>query len=211
MDNMLSKALREFTTGPLNQLIVNLGGKDGDQWEKEFNRFLRKESCWNKRWIEKDGVITFTLPPTDGTTGEQWITRTEEKGNHVGDYAKQLLRSKDFKPTTGKVYQVQVLKGELFSNDNRSTKNIRAKAKKHKLITPNAEMACLIRENFSGEELEEMGLTWLVIMHEPIKYFDCRLGLLGVRRSTDGQWFHGYCDSPSGRWDRGSGFAFAAA
>ena len=25
MDTMLSKALREFTTGPLNQLIVNLG------------------------------------------------------------------------------------------------------------------------------------------------------------------------------------------
>lgn len=46
MDTMLSKALREFTTGPLNQLIVNLGGQDGDQWEKEFKKFLRKEPCW---------------------------------------------------------------------------------------------------------------------------------------------------------------------
>ena len=45
--NMLSKALREFTTGPLNQLIVNLGGQEGDQWEEELKKFLRKEPCWS--------------------------------------------------------------------------------------------------------------------------------------------------------------------
>lgn len=44
---MLSKALREFTTGPLNQLIVNLGGQEGDQWEEELKKFLRKEPCWS--------------------------------------------------------------------------------------------------------------------------------------------------------------------
>jgi hypothetical protein len=47
MDSILSKALREFTTGPLNQLIVNLGGQDGEQWEQELKKFLRKESCWS--------------------------------------------------------------------------------------------------------------------------------------------------------------------
>jgi hypothetical protein len=46
MDTMLSKALREFTAGPLNQLIVNLGGCEGSQWEEELKRFLRKEPCW---------------------------------------------------------------------------------------------------------------------------------------------------------------------
>lgn len=46
MDTMLSKALREFTTGPLNQLIVNLGGQDSNQWEEELKKFLRKEPCW---------------------------------------------------------------------------------------------------------------------------------------------------------------------
>jgi hypothetical protein len=47
MNTMLSKALREFTTGPLNQLIVNLGGQEGDQWEEELKKFLRKEPCWS--------------------------------------------------------------------------------------------------------------------------------------------------------------------
>lgn len=48
METMLSKALREFMTGPLNQLIVNLGGQDGNQWEKQFKQFLRKEPCWTE-------------------------------------------------------------------------------------------------------------------------------------------------------------------
>ena len=57
MDTMLSKALREFTTGPLNQLIVNLGGQDGSQWEEELKRFLRKEPCWTN-----DQVTQVTEP-----------------------------------------------------------------------------------------------------------------------------------------------------
>lgn len=47
MNTVLSKALREFITGPLNQLIVNLGGQEGDQWEGELKKFLRKEPCWS--------------------------------------------------------------------------------------------------------------------------------------------------------------------
>lgn len=46
MDTMLSRALREFTSGPLNQLIVNLAGDKSEIWEKEFKRFLRQEVCW---------------------------------------------------------------------------------------------------------------------------------------------------------------------
>lgn len=42
----LQQALRDITTGPLNQLIVNLGGQDGGQWEEELKKFLRKEPCW---------------------------------------------------------------------------------------------------------------------------------------------------------------------
>lgn len=46
MRTMLSKALREFMSGPLNQLLVNLGGDDSDEWERELKHFLRKEKCW---------------------------------------------------------------------------------------------------------------------------------------------------------------------
>ncbi len=47
MDNtMLFKALREFTSGLLNQLLVNLAGEDGQTWLDEFKKFLRQEPCW---------------------------------------------------------------------------------------------------------------------------------------------------------------------
>ncbi len=46
MDTMLSKALREFTTGPLNQLLVNLAGQESQMWEDALKRFLRKENPW---------------------------------------------------------------------------------------------------------------------------------------------------------------------
>ena len=59
MDTTLSKALREFTTGPLSQLIVNLGGQEGDQWEEELKKFLRKEPCWSNG---KDRQVTQPKP-----------------------------------------------------------------------------------------------------------------------------------------------------
>jgi len=53
MDTMLSKALREFMTGPLNQLIVNLAGQDGSLWEAELHKFNRKETCWPSERVSK--------------------------------------------------------------------------------------------------------------------------------------------------------------
>jgi hypothetical protein len=72
MDTILSKALREFTTGPLNQLVVNLSGKDGQVWETEFKKFLRKEPCWVEP--AKQGV---KIVP-DFTTLSSWLPKAEE-------------------------------------------------------------------------------------------------------------------------------------
>lgn len=162
------------------------------------------------QWTEENGVITFTLPATDGTTGQEWITRTEKKGNRIGDFAKQLLLSADFKPTTGVVYTVKVLKGKLFSDDDRITGKIREEAKTRKLQTPNPEMACLIRENFSDEELKEMGLWYISVMHEPIRDSDGHLKLFNVNRSVDGQWLYTSHGQPGRKWIHEDGFAFSA-
>jgi len=183
---------------------------------EKLNAFLQRavEGKWNDITpclIGKDGIITFTLPATDGTTGKNWIPRLESKGYRLCDYAKQVLLSKDFKPTTGKVNSVTVLKGDLFSDENRVTEKIREEAKKRNLTNLNAETVCLIRENFSDEELKATGLMWLVVMHEPIKDSDGALNLLSVGRDGDGRWTSTYYGDPDGRWDRDVGFAFATA
>ncbi|MEK7606653.1 MAG: hypothetical protein AAB444_00415, partial [Patescibacteria group bacterium] len=78
-------------------------------------------------WREEDGVIYFSVT-SDGTTGEDWIKRLEGNSFHIEDYAKQVLRSPDFKPTNGVTTEVAVLKCRLFEDNDRITKKIRAYA-----------------------------------------------------------------------------------
>ncbi len=66
MDNMLSKVLRGFLSGPLNQLIVNLAGEDGEVWERQIKRFLRKETCWTNHNPYLRSIATGIIPATTG-------------------------------------------------------------------------------------------------------------------------------------------------
>jgi len=162
------------------------------------------------KWREENGVIRFSLT-SDGITGEQWITRLESQGIRVSDYAKSILRSKSFKPGKPTVYEIAVLKGGLFSDEERITKNIRAEGKKRKHLTPNAEVACLIREAFSDEDLKAMGLDWLATMHKPIKDFIGNPALLNaVRGGVDFCLLADY-GCPVNEWRRGGGFAFVVS
>src|SRR3989344_3765271 len=99
-------------------------------------------------------------------------------------------------------------KGMLFTDNDRTTKKVRALAEALKFTKPNAEVACLIRENFSDEDIEAMGLWWIVAMHEPI-ISDGGPRLLGAYRGGGGRWLEGFCDNPGFRWRHYVGFAFA--
>ncbi len=184
-----------------------LGGVDGAR------RFLRNEPIVfepARSWHEKNGVIYFSIT-SDGTTGEDWIGRLEKLGFRLSSYAKSVLRSSDFKLTNGVTYEMAVLKGELFSDENRITSKIRAEANKRKLSKPNAEVACLIREKFTDKEIESMGLWWVIAMHEPIKDSDGYPFLLGASRDDDGQWLFTDWGGLDFGWFRDDGFAFVVS
>ncbi len=194
--------------GTVEAVWNKLGGEEG------VARFLRGELTVSEpalRWREQDGIIYFTLPPTDGTTGEDWIVRLQSKGFQIDDYVKSILQSKDFAPTNGITNEIAVLKGLLFSDSDRITKNIRTEAYRLKFGKPNAEVACLIREVFTDKELEAMGLWWIVAMHEPIKDSDGGPLLLGARRGGGGRRLRARCGLPGSRWNRRCGFAFVVA
>lgn len=188
------------------------------KWIDDANRSVRLVSGEIKplpseptrQWREADGVIYFSVV-SDGTTGEQWIARLEGKNLCVGDYAKQVLRHEDFKPTSGVLTEVAVLKGMLFENSDRITSKIRAEADMRTLQKPNAEIACLIREKFTDEEIEAMGIWYIIAMHEPIKDSDGDLSLLDADRGGDGRWLGACGGRPDCRWDRDDGFAFAVS
>ena len=202
--------ISNIPTGKLNAMVKNIMTQTGITEPEEVVRMVNagevQISVVKSRWTEKDNVIRFSVT-SDGTTGEEWISRLEGKSFRVGDYAKSVLRSRSFKPTSGINYEIAVLKGEFFSDSDRITKTIRKEAKNRKFFTPNAEVACLIREKFSDKELEAMGLYWIVAMHEPIKDSDGDPRLLGVLRSGGGSWLGTSYGEPGSGWSHGRGFA----
>ena len=207
-------AIADVLPGKLNALVKNLMRQTGETDPNEAVRLVNSGE-WviskpTRSWREEDGVIYFSVT-SDGTTGEDWIKRLEGNGFRVGDCAKQVLRSPDFKPTNGVTTKVAVLKGMLFEDNDRITKKIRAEADKRKLSKPNAELACLIREKFTDKEIEAMELVWIVAMHEPINDSGGDPFLLSAHRNGDGRWLRAYRDGPDGRWFRGRGFAFAVS
>jgi hypothetical protein len=154
-----------LTAAQLNAIVEKLGGHEGAL------RFLQgelpvPESA--RRWREQHGVIRFSVT-SDGTTGPQWITRLEEKGFQIKDDVKSVLCSPVFKPTNGVTTEIAVLRGVLFKDNVRITSTIRAEADRRGLTMPNAEVACLLRDMFTDEEIEFMNLWSIVTMHEPIE------------------------------------------
>jgi len=197
----------ELNLGQIEAIVNKLGGMGG------VHQFLSGEllvSTPFRSWREEDGVIYFSVT-SDSTTGEDWIKRLKSNGFRVGDYAKQVLRSPDFKPTNGVTTDVAVLKGMLFEDNDRITKKIRAEADKRKLGMPEPELACLIREKFTDKEIEVMGLWYIVAMHEPINDSDGDPFLLYADRDGVGRWLDACRGGPDDRWYRVNGFAFAVS
>ena len=207
IDNVLN-------TGPLNAMLKHacdqLEVSDPNEAIRLVNSGEVIFSRVQPKWREEDGVIYFSVT-SDGTTGEDWIKRLEGNGFRIGDYAKQVLRSPDFKPTSGVTTEVAVLRGCLFEDQSRITLRIRAEADKRKLGKPNAELACLIREKFTDKEIEARGLWYIVAMHEPINDSGGAPRLLCAVRGDGGLWLDACSDGSGSGWGRGIGFAFAVS
>ena len=205
----MSESKSKYGHRPYNWFegIVNkLGG------EAQAERFLRGELVVTEpvRWREQDGVIYFSVR-SDGTTGPQWIERIMKQDFRMDGNIESVLRSSDFKPTIGVTYEIAVLKGMLFQNSDRITRKIRDEASRRQLTKPNAEVACIVRERFADQELEAMGLIWIVTMHEPISDSDGGPRLLAAHRDDGGRWLDAIYDSPDYGWGLGGGFAFVVS
>lgn len=146
---------------------------------------------------------------SDGRTGEDFIRDLKQADYRVGDWAADVMRRQPaFVTTAGVTYRLGVIKGEEFSDSERTTKNIRAEAARRGWFTPPAEVAPLLRESVSDEDIEHMELTWLVVMHEPIIDSGGDANLLNLYRLDDGRWLNTVYVQPVDRWNREDGFVF---
>ncbi len=202
LQKFLGIALKEGLPEKFFQAVI-----DDPEVRKDFIDWAKRRLEPPRTWREEDGVIYFTVT-SNGITGEAWITHLEAKGFQLSKWAKDVLRSPDFKPTSGVTYNVAVLKGSLFTDADRVTRTIRQDANRRGFTTPHAEVACLIREQFSDADIKTMDLLWLVTMHEPINDTVGGPALLGAGRRSDVSWLSADGGRPESRWVRGCGFAF---
>lgn len=164
------------------------------------------ENACTKNWTELDGVIYFTVV-SNGKTGPEWLTHFESKKVQISHTAKSIILSGDFKPTSGVVYKVAVIRGEFFSSDaDRIRSKIMEEAHNRKMTVPNPEVACLIRDMFTDEQIKQTGLYWIITMHHPIKDHVGGRGSLGVHANASR--LGAFYGCVGGVWKRGNGFAF---
>lgn len=160
-----------------------------------------------RNWRVEDGIIRFVVT-SRGMTGGEWIKRFEDKGFFIGRHVEHVLCSSDFKPTSGVTTEVAVFKSDFWYDSDLVTSKIRDKVLDLGFSTPDLEVACLICEAFSQEEIEAMGLWWIIIMHEPVRDSDGALILLNASFDNSGRQLGTRLWQPYLRWDRICSFAF---
>ena len=186
--------------GTLCDLLEKLGGKRRVMWWRRLKRFLRGENPFG---VPKTFEVT-----TDGRSGEQLTVDIEAQGDRVGNVAKQLIHGKKFVATNGITYKLALIMADELEDDDRITSNIRAEAARRGYVDPPMELALYVREMFSDEDLEQIGLWALIIMHEVVTDSHGHLRLLGLYRYVGGRRLHAFDVSPDDEWDRDYGFLF---
>ncbi|MEQ1500310.1 MAG: hypothetical protein ABL917_03000 [Parcubacteria group bacterium] len=68
----------------------------------------------------------------------------------------------------GPLYEFVALKVDSLENDERVTMNIRTIAKQMRLVSPSIEDVLTVRRSYSNEDIQALGLSTLVVMHEPV-------------------------------------------
>ncbi len=127
------------------------------------------------KWvIDREGIIYLKVT-SNGRTKEQWETYFENekvdaqgKKYRLSDDAKNVLQRASEAPTNGVIYKIAVRPGSKINSKDRYTKTIHKDAAVRGWKSPHWEVACLIRDLLTDEELEELGLWYIVAMHGSI-------------------------------------------
>lgn len=161
------------------------------------------------KWvIDPDGDIHFNVT-SNGLTPEQWEQHLLSRDFRLSGYARNVLRRAREAPTNGEVYHIVVRPGSKIDSFYLVTEKIRVAAERKGWLTPHWEVACLIRDTFTDEQLKVMGLCYIVTMHNPIKDFSSgNQDLLFSYLLDDGLWLLSYSVGHDYSWDYEGGFAF---
>lgn len=200
----------DFTLGQVEAVFNKIGGASA------VNAFLRGEL--EVKPVEKPARIEFTVQGT-GLTAAAWISTIESAGHKIGDWARDILSKPDYdakhRLEAGKEYKIVLVRGKEIARDSdRTTKNLKAVAIKEfgksSVSDLKGELALLTRMKFSNAELEQMGLWYIAVLHEPIIDSDGGPSVLCSVRFGGESWVRADYDGPAYGWNVSGAFAFLA-
>lgn len=202
--DMLGQVVRKLVQlpvdmmGTLFDLLEKLIGSSGQIWFRRLKRFLRGENPF--------GVPKFFEITTNDRSGQRHIMDLYSQGYHVDGITREVLYSNKFVATNGVTSKLALIMGDEFKDEQRTDENIRAEAAKRGYLDPPVELSPYVREMFSDEDLEQTGLSTLVVMHQPVTSSTGYLILLGLYRLFGGRILLGFAGLPD--LSRDTGFLF---
>lgn len=112
-------------------------------------------------------MTSFTVT-SDGCTRKEFVAGPKKARWNLSEKAKQILMrsNKEFVATQGTSFNLPVIKGEQFKDDERIYQKILTKGKSRGYLTPTMEHAALLAEAVTPGEIQQMGMTCLIVMHE---------------------------------------------
>lgn len=163
------------------------------------------------------GHIVLTITGLD-LTGRQEIRRLKDAGFRVSNSMELCLTSEKYggydkhRLVAAQQYKIALMPTkEIIRDAGRTTDGLREHAAENYGYTkPLAGIAPRIFELLSGKLMEEMGFSYIIILHNPIKDDAGDPGVLNATRWHDGLWLCANWVYPVRRWDGCGAFAFLA-
>ena len=163
---------------------------------------------------DKHGRILVTLTGT-GWMGAEWLARSDAGEFGLTKWARDVLAQPDYdaehRLEPGKQHTVALMFGkkEFPADADRTTANLQARGERDygKSDDLRGELALLLRELISDEQLGHWGIRYIAVLHEPIVDSDGDPDILAMDCRGDGRRVSAYCGDPDVYWHFAGAFA----
>ncbi|HCC06349.1 TPA: hypothetical protein DEP94_03270 [Candidatus Nomurabacteria bacterium] len=203
--------LLEEALGKLDAVVEQTRSKTLAERYEAFTPELKAKLAFEK------GRLYFSVAGV-GLESSKWPERLKSGGHELSKWGADILSKHEYdskhRLEADKVYKLALVLGTEFATDaKRSTGEVKAFAR-HEFGDQSVdglkgELTLLIREKFTNAELEEMGLWYIVVLHEPIIDSDGSPSVLCSSR-RDGSYVGTRYASPVIQWRAHGAFAFPA-
>ncbi len=145
--------------------------------------------------IDEMGNIHLTVV-SNGFTPEEWNAYLECRGHNISPTFKELMSRAQEKPTIGVTYRVVIYPADKIADRDCNTRHVRFVAEQRGWAKPHWEVACLMRDILTDEQLDRMDLWSILVMHESIKDVTGDPRLVSLGQGDGGRWLRTYSDIP---------------